>query len=240
MADLVNLMISSNISEFGNERRFPRKMLVAELKGKLELITGVQCSWMDLELYNNDNALMHKLEDERMLGYYSPENNWRVHVINKNPNKAEDEFSDVSKVEKYNMSEEDYLKKEDSVRNYMMKHKMGKFSEDALKNEELAKQKELEEYEKAKQLKVGDRCETIVPKQPRRRGSVQYIGETEFKPGCWVGVKYDEPLGKNDGSVKGKRYFTCPDKYGGFVRPSQVEVGDFPEEDFGLDDDDEM
>ena len=43
-------------------------MLVSELKGKLELITGVQVAWMNLELYNQDNVLMHKLEDANMLG----------------------------------------------------------------------------------------------------------------------------------------------------------------------------
>lgn len=41
-------------------------------------------------------------------------------------------------------------------------------------------------------------------------------------------------------SVKGKRYFECTDKYGGFARPEHVEVGDFPEEDLGFSDEDEI
>ena len=32
------------------------------------------------------------------------------------------------------------------------------------------------------------------------------------------------------------RYFSCQMKYGGFVRPNSVEVGDFPEDDLDLSD----
>ncbi|KAG5875309.1 hypothetical protein JTB14_022220 [Gonioctena quinquepunctata] len=53
-------------------------------------------------------------------------------------------------------------------------------------------------------------------------GVVAYIGETEFASGTWIGVALDAPKGKNDGSVKGTRYFSCKPKHGMFVRADKL------------------
>jgi dynactin complex subunit len=41
--------------------------------------------------------------------------------------------------------------------------------------------------------------------------------------GEFVGIELDEAQGKNDGAVKGQRYFTCAPNRGIIVRASDVE-----------------
>eukprot|EP00928_Gymnodinium_smaydae_P089418 TRINITY_DN73388_c0_g1_i1.p1 TRINITY_DN73388_c0_g1~~TRINITY_DN73388_c0_g1_i1.p1 ORF type:complete len:466 (+),score=72.45 TRINITY_DN73388_c0_g1_i1:74-1471(+) len=55
-------------------------------------------------------------------------------------------------------------------------------------------------------------------------GRVRFVGETKFAAGLWVGVELQEKNGKNDGSVQGTRYFSCDDRCGLFLRPSNLHV----------------
>lgn len=68
------------------------------------------------------------------------------------------------------------------------------------------------------------------------RGVVKFVGSTDFAEGDWLGIELINALGKNDGSIHGKRYFCCEQRrcrsrckswcsclYGVFVRPSFVQ-----------------
>jgi len=81
-----------------------------------------------------------------------------------------------------------------------------------------------EEEEEVRELAVGDLVEvrTNEAGSSVRRGRVAYVGETQFADGIWVGVVFDGPAGKNDGSVNGVRYFTCAPNHGSFLRPDKL------------------
>jgi len=59
--------------------------------------------------------------------------------------------------------------------------------------------------------------QTIVT-QDGREGIVRYIGPLHIAAGEWLGLELADNAGKNDGSVKGERYFQCPPGFGIFVR----------------------
>jgi len=133
---------------------------------------------------------------------------------------------DHGKIEapKFEMSEESYKNRDDSFSKWKDKNLKDFYA----KKEQDQKEKEQKWDELVKQIKIGDRFEYKDQKGLQHRGTVRYVGETEFAVGPWVGIEFDEPYGSNDGSQKGKEYFKCNEKYGKFVRPDAIKIGDFP------------
>ncbi|KAJ8256398.1 hypothetical protein COCON_G00185500 [Conger conger] len=232
----VSVRLTTTLSSFETNRRFNRGITLAEFKSKLEMVVGSPAACMDLQLFSASDKFLQKMEDnEALLGSYPVDDDCRIHVTDRSGAQI-GEFNDLSKVEKYEIAEDDYDKRTDSVRSFLKKKKVGHFDEGKMAQRELDKaERDLEEKAAAETIAVGNRCQVLVAGQPTKVGTVMFVGTTDFKPGFWVGVKYDEPLGKNDGSVNGKQYFECQPKYGAFVKPQTVKVGDFPEEDYGLD-----
>ncbi|KAL8906652.1 MAG: hypothetical protein Q9207_001906 [Kuettlingeria erythrocarpa] len=141
-----------------------------------------------------------------------------------------------SSVPKYEMPVETYSTLPDTVLAYKKTHHIGRFDPNA---PELKAKKVDDLWKEIAEggIVVGARC--ILPPSTTRRGTVAYVGLIPGIPGVGprVGVKLDEPAGKNDGSVGGQRYFECDPHHGIFVRPDRVEVGDWRE--LGLDEDDD-
>lgn len=71
-------------------------------------------------------------------------------------------------------------------------------------------------------IREGDRVQVTSSTGPNKTGVLRYLGQTDFAPGEWAGIELDEPLGKNDGTVAGKRYFRCSPNYGLFSPAHKV------------------
>jgi tubulin-folding cofactor B len=150
-------------------------------------------------------------------------------VVDTRPVSARPNFSSTAGVEKFVLSEEEYEKKTDSVLAWKKAQKLGRFDPNAPSHEQ-ARIAEIAREIEARGIAVGKRCR--VGQDDTKRGEIKYVGDVKEIPGvgAWVGVQLDEPVGKNDGSIGGTRYWGEESelKRGVFVRPERVEVGDFP------------
>ena len=88
------------------------------------------------------------------------------------------------------------------------------------------------EYNQAMKVGIVDLgkrvCYLTKRESAERRGVLRYVGEPEFASGLWVGVELDQPVGKNNGSLNGIRYFSCEENYGIFVRAERVDLDNRP------------
>ena len=232
----VSLLIThSNLKQQWPEIRVDLHTTVGALKDRLYRHGGTGSGFQKLLLRSADSSqVLCELADEsRMLGFYGVQSGMNVHIVDTDPYSFSKDggLENVNLVKKYEMSDEDYAKRENSLRNYKLKMREKDPYWTFLKeNRREPKYKDkLPGPESVKDIPIGARCEV----QPgARRGEVKWTGEGEeglLLAGYWVGVAFDEPLGKNNGTIKGKAFFSCPDNHGAFVRPDRVTVGDFPE-----------
>jgi tubulin-folding cofactor B len=229
------------------ELRLDLSSTIADVKFKLSKHAGTTPNFMTLILKQGGTAIAVMDDDSKMLGFYGVQSGMEIHIRDSDPNSkaAGGWLENVNLVKKYMISEEDYEACPNTVRRY----KRDKLAEDPdwkpacqMADAKAAPPKQVipSGPETVEGMTVGDRCEV----QPgARRGQVMFVGEVEglVGGGHWVGVKFDEPVGNNDGCVRGKQIFQCEPKFGGLVRGRNVAVGDFPEVDeFATDSDEEL
>lgn len=137
------------------------------------------------------------------------------------------------------MSEDDYDKREGTLRAWkreqQKKNPAFKYS-DALPGAAGKPAIDYEDDAIVEGIEVGQRCQ-LPPGS--RRGEVAFVGRLEGRTGWWVGVRLDEPLGMGNGVANGVKVFEAEAKYGTFIRPNLVSVGDFPVVGFGEDEEEE-
>ncbi|KAL4786690.1 CAP Gly-rich domain-containing protein [Aspergillus varians] len=243
---------SSDEPRLHSERRITPTWTVQQVKSKLETMTGVPPSSQRLRLKTPGRPDQWLDGDDTTIGDWGLMRGSEIEVHDTRPPGARVNFTDLSSVEKYVLPTETYENLPNSVLAWKRNQRLGRFDPNALSpGDAMIEQarKDKEEVEK-RDISLSKRA-IVLPSTPPhiRRGVIRFVGPVPAisYPGVdmetadplaplpiWVGIELDEPTGKNDGSVNGKRYFTCLNKTGIFVKPEKVEVGDFPP--LGLDD----
>ncbi|KAI1007498.1 hypothetical protein K3495_g722 [Podosphaera aphanis] len=216
-----------------SERRITISWTIGQLKAKLEPITGIPplSQKLTLKVGGQQSVDLAAVDEENMrLESFTLVPYAEIHVTDLRPVGMRPNFTDASQVAKFELPTEEYEKKSDSVLAWKKANKLGRFDPSA-PSIKLAKAQALETEIINRRIEVGQRCR--VGGEDTERGVVMYIGEVKEIPGGdgkWIGVQLDEPLGKNDGSLAGKRYWgkEGDPKSGVFVRPQRIEIGDFP------------
>ena len=243
---MLKLIITSSALNINSEKRYSPDLTVRQLKEKLEMVVGANPDNMILQHKDAEGAVLCTLQpDDLKIGKFDLANYSNVHVVDTQPNQgvvaalnAVSNGSNVN-VPKYEISEEQYKKRDNTFAKWKEKNLKDFYQKKAEEEKQ-----QVEAWDKAlkdKAIKLNDRCQID---KGKHRGKIAFIGATAFdKKGTWIGVELDEPFGDNDGSKKNKAYFKCNDKYGIFVRPDCVQVGDYPvidELELSDDDDEEL
>ncbi|AET40757.1 Alf1p Ecym_6382 [Eremothecium cymbalariae DBVPG len=243
---MLNLKVSSNLCS--TVVRVSLASSCSELAKKLYAVTGVPEKDMklvfELPMGAKKTYLKEFAELDKKIGEEFPDGVVEVSVTDVNENSIVNmlahEFENENACENrdndgvgFQLSEEDYASRGDTVLGWKKREKLGAFNPELHEKLHAERQKQ---KSAAGGLKLNERCSVRTGgvggeggvSQLERRGWLRYIGPIEegLVDDIWCGVEFDEPLGKNNGTFKGKTYFgPVKPLYGAFVKPTNVETG---------------
>ncbi len=115
----------SNLKAYIADIRIDLHTTIENVKHKLYTHIGTKPHYQRLSLYDGDRYLYPLDDNSKMLGYYSVENGMRIHIHDSDPHSMSKDggLEDVSKIQKYRMSEEDYDKRKGTLREWIKKEK---------------------------------------------------------------------------------------------------------------------
>lgn len=234
----ISVYITSDLTS--SERRISPQWDVHYFKDKMELITGISPRFQTIHYYmlphSNEYTILSDAREyseardrAQNVSSFNIVPFSRLHIIDTNPDsELKDLDATANTAAEFTLSDAEYAKRSDSVLRWKQNNQLGRFNPQF--QQEKAQQLE-SNIAASQQLLVGNRCRVITIGS-ERRGLIKFVGKIhslDEGENVWVGIEFDEPVGKNNGYLDNVKIFDCRDKHGSFVKPKQVEVGDFPE-----------
>jgi tubulin-folding cofactor B len=206
----------SNLKQQHIEIRFDKdEHLLENIQHRIYQKTGTSPSNQQLYVYHGNECL----GDLSQQNIAILRNGMRIHCVDDNPFSISrgGSLENTKLVEKFRLTDEQYNQKKTTLRAWARKQ------QEENPNFTLG---HVQRYNKASVAHciISERCQV---EPGKRRGTIKWTGT--FIDGdrtYFVGVHLDEPVGQNDGTYKGERYFeNCPQGYGCFARGENVQCG---------------
>jgi len=180
---------------------------------------------LQLRDYEN-NHIDDLIDNDLTFGSYGPKNGYIIHIIDTNEDSMTKQINDISTVEKWQMSEEQYNARPCTFRKWLKNMKKTKKFKFNLNGDKITNPNYMQEL--ASYYKINDFVEVI---EHNCTGKVAYVGKIpELGLGYFIGIILNEPKGNFNGSVNNVSYFNCQPKYGAFVRPDKLQMIDASQE----------
>ena len=149
---------------------------------------------MKLEIYDHVDKYLFAIsstENDKLLGSFPIDSGMRLNVV--------DNFQfhnqlNCDPVPKFELSNDEYSSRKDSLKAFLMKNKLGKYSDKIVTDTDPSTEEDLSQF------KIGSRCKVSKVAVGEILGTVMFVGCLKGRKGNWIGVKLDEPLGTCDGT----------------------------------------